>query len=364
MAAFGGGVLRKLDWVLVGLVLALCAVGLVLISSATASQPELRGLPWRQAFWVAAGLGLALLLAALDYQGLVLKGYLAYGFACVLLLLLLLTAKRSHYGAASWFNLHFFYLQPSELAKLGLILALSHFLSQRQGQLYTPADYWPALALAAFMMLLILREPDLGMALLMLPVTFSMLYVAGVKLWQLLLIGAVMGGSVPLLWPLLKEYQRNRVLTFLDPNRDALGAGYNVIQSEIAVGSGGWWGQGFRQGTQSQLHFVPFHHTDFIFSVLAEEWGLAGCLLLLALLLGLLARVAHIGARARSQAGALLCTGCLAWLGTQILINIGMGLGVLPVTGLPLPLVSYGGSSTVAALAGLGLVLSVHKESQ
>lgn len=358
------GVLGGLDRTLLVLIVALCAMGLVLISSATSSQPELRGLPWRQAFWVSSGLGVLLLVAALDYQGLVAKGYGAYGAACLMLVLLVLTAKRSHYGAASWFNLHFFYLQPSELSKVALILGLTQFLTLRQGQLGRFRDFAPALAMAGFMMALILREPDLGMALVLLPVTFSMLYVAGVKLWQLALLGGGMAGSVPLLWPLLKEYQRNRVLTFLDPSRDSLGAGYNVIQSEIAVGSGGLFGQGFRQGTQSQLHFVPFHHTDFIFSVLGEEWGLAGAVVLLALILGLLARIAHIGGRSRSLGGALICTGLLAWLGSQAIINIGMGLGALPVTGLPLPLVSYGGSSTLAAMLGLGLVMSVHKESQ
>ena len=358
------GLFRDLDRTLLVLIVALCVIGLLLISSATASQPELQGHPLRQGVWVSLGLVLLLLVAALDYQGLVAKGYTAYITACVMMVLLLLTAKRSHYGAASWFNLHFFYLQPSELCKVALILGLAQFLTQRQGQLTRFVDYLPALGMAGFMMLLILREPDLGMALVLLPVTFTMLYVAGVKLWQLLLLGGGMAGTVPLLWPLLKEYQRNRVLTFLDPSRDSLGAGYNVIQSEIAVGSGGIFGQGYRQGTQSQLHFVPFHHTDFIFSVLGEEWGLAGELVLLALILGLLARVAHIGGRSRSLGGALICTGLLAWLGSQTIINIGMGLGALPVTGLPLPMVSYGGSSTMAAMLGLGLVMSVHKESQ
>jgi rod shape determining protein RodA len=263
-----------------------------------------------------------------------------------------------------WFNLRFFYFQPADLAKLALILALAQYLSAASTDLRRFGSLWTPLGMMALMMGLILRQPDLGTALVLLPITFGMLYVAGARLWHLGALVAGMGGSIPLLWPLLKEYQRNRVLTFLDPERDALGAGYNAIQSQIAAGSGGVFGQGFLKGTQSQLHFVPFHQTDFIFSVLAEEWGLAGCLLLFALILGLLARLAHIGARARSLNGALLCTGLGCWLGAQAVINIGMTLGVMPVTGLPLPLVSYGGSSTLATLIGLGLALSVHKETQ
>jgi rod shape determining protein RodA len=351
-----------LDRTLLALTLLICACGLVLISSATASQPELRSLPWRQCFWLLAGFGVLLMAAALDYQGLVAKGYTIYGLACVFLVVLLFTAKKTH-GAASWFNFKLFYVQPAELSKVALILALAQDLSGRQGALSRFSDLLPALGLSALMMALILRQPDLGTALVLLPVTFSMLYVAGARFWHLAAMALGMAGSVPLLWPLLKEYQKNRILTFLDPSRDALGAGYNAIQSQIAAGSGGVFGQGYGQGTQSQLQFVPFHHTDFVFSVAAEEWGLVGGFVLLGLVLGLLARIAHIGARSRSLAGALICTGLLAWLGTQALINVGMTLGVLPVTGLPLPLVSYGGSSTVAALAGLGLVLSVYKET-
>jgi rod shape determining protein RodA len=357
------GLSKRSDATLIGLALALCALGLVLIYAATISQPALRGLPVRQVFWILMGLVAMFLAAALDYQGVVLKGYTLYVICCVFLVVLLFTAKRSQYGAASWFNLKFFYVQPAEISKVALILALARYLSGKAGDLGRFSDILPALGLSALMMGLILRQPDLGTALVMLPVTFAMLYVAGARWWHLALIGGSMAGSVPLLWPLLKEYQKNRILTFLDPSHDALGAGYNAIQSQIAAGSGGWFGQGFLKGTQSQLHFVPFHHTDFIVSVLGEEWGLAGGFMLLALELGLLARLAHIAARSRSLAGSLICVGLLAWLGTQALINIGMSLGVMPVTGLPLPLVSYGGSSTVASLAGIGLVLSVYKES-
>ena len=163
-------------------------------------------------------------------------------------------------------------------------------------------------------------------------------------------------------WSLLKEYQKRRIQTFMNPDIDSLGAGYNAIQSQIAVGSGGWLGKGYLHGTQSQLHFVPFHHTDFIFSVVAEEWGFAGAAALIVLYVGMLARLAEIGSKSRGMAGSLLCAGLLSMLATQMMVNIGMSMGLLPVTGLPLPMVSYGGSSTVTALAGLGMAMSIRKE--
>lgn len=354
---------RRWDWALIVLALSLCLIGVGLIASATAAQPDLRGLPLRQLLWVALGCAALGTAAVLDHQGVVELGYLVYGLVAALLLVLLFTAQRTAFGGASWFNLRFFYLQPAELAKVALILGLARWLDTHRGQLRSLGGLMVPLGMAGFMMLLILRQPDLGTALVLVPVTLSMLYVAGARRRHLALVVAAGLATLPAIWPFLKEYQKNRILTFLNPELDALGAGYNAIQSQIAVGSGGVLGQGYLRGTQSQLHFVPFHHTDFVFSVLGEEWGLLGGLLLLGLILGLLARLAETAMRARQLAGALLCTGVIAWLGTQAVINIGMTLGVLPVTGLPLPLVSYGGSSTVAAMGALGLVLSVRRDS-
>lgn len=355
--------LRRWDAALLALAFALCAVGVLLIYSATSAQPELRHLPWRQLIWIAGGAMVMAVVAMLDPQGIAAKGYTIYALTCLLLLVLLFTARKTAYGGAGWFNLKLFYVQPAELAKLALVLALARWLGDHPSELRSAGGLLVPLGLAGFIMLLILRQPDLGTALVMLPITFSMLYVAGARRRHLAALAGALVVAGPLAWPFLKEYQRNRLLTFFNPELDALGAGYNAIQSQIAVGSGGLLGQGYLQGTQSQLHFVPFQYTDFVFSVLAEEWGLAGGLLALLLLLALFARLADTAIKARHLTGALICTGMLAWLGTQTLINIGMTLGVLPVTGLPLPLVSYGGSSTVAALAGLGAVLSVRRDS-
>jgi rod shape determining protein RodA len=355
---------RRWDRPLLMAALALSAIGLVLIYSATAAQPELRNLPWRQALWISGALMAMAVAASLDPHGVVELGAIAYGAVLALLLLVLAVARRSAYGGGGWLNLHFFYVQPSELAKLALVLALAKHLQAKQG---AAMQRFSSLLLPLLMMglfqFLILREPDLGTSMVLAPITFAMLLVAGARLWHLAAVLGALVATLPLAWPFLHDYQRNRVLTFLDPSLDALGAGYNAIQSQIAVGSGGWFGQGYLRGTQSQLHFVPFHHNDFIFSVLGEEWGLLGAMLVLGLLLILLVRIAEVAAKARSMGGSLLATGVLAWLGTQSFVNIGMNLGVVPVTGIPLPFISYGGSATVAAFIGLGLVLSVKRDS-
>jgi len=354
---------RRWDHPLLVAALALSAIGLVLIYSATAAQPDLRSLPWRQAVWILAALVGMALTASLDHQGVAELGSTAYLAVLALLLLVLAVAKRSAYGGGGWLNLHFFYVQPSELAKLALVLALAKHLQSRQAHMHRFSSLLLPLGMMALMQFLILREPDLGTSMVLAPITFAMLLVAGARVWHLLLVLAGLFAALPLAWPFLHDYQRNRVLTFLDPSLDALGAGYNAIQSQIAVGSGGLFGQGFLRGTQSQLHFVPFHHNDFIFSVLGEEWGFVGALLVLGLLLFLLARIAEVAAKARSLSGSLMATGVLAWLGTQSFVNIGMNLGIVPVTGIPLPFISYGGSATVAAFIGLGLVLSVKRDS-
>jgi rod shape determining protein RodA len=354
---------RRWDGTLLVLTGALCLLGVVLIASATAAQPQLHNLPLRQLAWIGLGFSVLALTASLDHQGVVELGQAFYVGACLTLAVVLLFAKRTAFGGGSWLNLGLFYVQPAELSKLAFILGLTRWLDAHRGELKSFRGLLVPLGMAAFLMVLILRQPDLGTAMVLVPVTLAMLYVAGARLSHLLLLGGLGVAGLPVAWSLLKEYQKNRILTFLNPEMDALGAGYNAIQSQIAVGSGGWTGQGYMRGTQSQLHFVPFHHNDFIFSVLGEEWGLLGSLVLLLLLLGLFARVTDTAMRARSLSGALLCTGLLAWLGTQSFVNIGMTLGVVPVTGIPLPLVSYGGSSLISVMAGLGLVLSVRRDS-
>jgi rod shape determining protein RodA len=206
---------------------------------------------------------------------------------------------------------------------------------------------------------LIVMEPDLGTAALLLAISVSVILFVGVNPSSLMVLGGFALGSLPLFWFLMKGYQRQRILTLLDPGRDPLGAGYHIIQSKIAVGSGEFWGKGFLQGTQGQLRFIPEHHTDFIFTVLAEEWGFIGSMLLLALFLCLLLRGLNVARRSRDQFGTLLALGTTAIIFWQVVINVAMVLGMLPVVGIPLPLVSYGGSSAVVTLAGVGILLNV-----
>jgi rod shape determining protein RodA len=206
---------------------------------------------------------------------------------------------------------------------------------------------------------LIAMEPDLGTAALLLAISVSVILFVGVSPSSLMVLGGFAFGSLPLFWFLMKGYQRQRILTLLDPGRDPLGAGYHIIQSKIAVGSGKFWGKGFLQGTQGQLRFIPEHHTDFIFTVLAEEWGFVGSMLLLALFLCFLLRGLNVARRSRDQFGSLLAFGTTAIVFWHVVINVAMVLGMLPVVGIPLPLVSYGGSSAVVTLASVGILLNV-----
>src|SRR5665213_132100 len=264
---------KRWDRTLIVLALLLCAVGVVLIVSATAADPELHGLAFKQVLWVVLGLLAMFLAATLDHHGLAHFGAIAYALVVVLLVIVLLTARRSSHGATSWLNLRLFYVQPSELAKVALILALARSLAANPMRNRSFTGILPALGLMAGLQILILKAPDLGTSLILLPITLTMLLVAGARLWHLGLLVLGLAAVGPLAWPFLHPYQRDRVLSFLNPQSDALGTGYNAIQSQIAVGSGGWFGQGYLRGTQSQLHFVPFHHTDFIFSVMGEEGG-------------------------------------------------------------------------------------------
>jgi rod shape determining protein RodA len=207
--------------------------------------------------------------------------------------------------------------------------------------------------------LLIFRQPDLGTMVLLVLIFTSILLFVGVRFKSWLIMGSGVGAAIPVLWHLLKPYQRNRLLTFLNPDLDPLKTGYHITQSKIAVGSGTFFGKGFLQGTQSQLHFLPEQHTDFIFSVLAEEWGFMGCFILLFLLLLLISRGLKISNTSKDRAGAILAVGLTAMLFWQTFINVGMVVGILPVVGVPLPLVSYGGTSLVMTLTGVGILMNI-----
>jgi rod shape determining protein RodA len=349
--------LSSIDGGLVMSVLLLSAIGLATVHSASSEMP-VDYLP-RQALWL--GIGVLLLVAAMsiDYHLLLDFSIVLYAVGLVLLVLVLV-AGISHGGAAHWARIGPWQFQPSEFAKLATILVLARYLSGLNRRVLALPQILVAVVIVAVPMVLVLVEPDLGSSMMFAPILLGMLLVAGVRL-RLLLIAAVVAVVLAAgMWSFgMKSYQRQRVLTFLSPETDPLGAGYQVRQSKIAVGSGEMTGKGYMQGTQSQLRFLPVRHTDFILSVLAEEWGFLGVVTVLGLYSLYVASAARIAMRARDRAGILLVTGLLSVLCFHVLYNSSMVVGFVPITGIPLPFLSYGGSFTMVNFVGTGTMLGV-----
>ena len=317
---------------------------------------------FRQTAWLVFSFFMMILVMFIGHRKLLENAYALFGLALLLLLLTDLLAPKVN-GAQSWLGFGSVRFQPSEFAKVSIILVLSKFLSR-----YPPLDlktFFAALGIIFLPVLLVLLQPDAGSALVYLVISFIMLFTAGTPLKYL---GTIIGlglSAIPfLIIFVLKEYQKNRLLVFLDPMRDPLGAGYNVIQSKIAVGSGEITGKGFMLGTQSKLKFLPEPHTDFIFSVFSEEFGFIGNMILIFLFTVLLFRIIFIGISSKDRRCKILVSGVAAWLWFQMLESIGMSIGLLPVTGLPLPFLSYGGSSLLSIFISLGIVASVYIEEE
>ena len=353
--------ITNFDWTLLGIVLAICAIGVVNIFSASASY-TLAGTPYyiKQFYWIISGLILVVLVCSIDYHLMEDVAYWFYALLCVLLIVVLVVGKTSM-GATRWLHLGFFSIQPSEPMKIVTIMALARFFANYStvGGLTLRDLAYPALFLGG-PAALIMKQPDLGTAILVVLIACSMLAYIGIRLSALIscLVAAV--PTVYLGWHFyLREYQKNRVLNFLDPERDPLGSGYHIIQSKIAIGSGGVFGKGYMQGTQSQLRFLPEQHTDFAFSVFGEEWGFIGCLALLFLYLFLVFWGLHIASRCNDRFGGLMAVGVTAMLFWHTVINIGMVIGIFPVVGVPLPLFSYGGTSMITSMVGVGILLNI-----
>jgi rod shape determining protein RodA len=356
---------QHIDPLLLMLVAAIVAMGVTTVYSATyaPAQNQTSALVWRQALWACGGAVAMLALLLVDYRKLERHAYVIYLGALQLLVLVPLAGYLSG-GSRRWIHLGFFALQPSELAKLALIIVLARFFhrdSARESygvrEILFPAVLWAVPAV------LTLAQPDLGSAAVMGFVFVSMLLIAGLRPRVFLtlvlvgLIGIFVAGQS--LWSHLKPYQQKRIATFLNPESDPLGSGYHLIQSKIAVGSGMFWGKGFLHGTQNQLQFLPEQHTDFIFSVFAEEWGFVGCAVLVLLYTALLLRGLQVVARAKDRFGALVAFGVVAMIFWQAFVNVAMTTGLLPVVGITLPFFSYGGSSMITLLLGVGLLLNV-----
>jgi rod shape determining protein RodA len=347
----------QLNWGLVLLVGLAAAVGLAMLFSVSGGTTE----TWvsRQAMRLAFGAIVMFVVSLTDIRLLLRSAYVIYAVALFLLIAVELVGVIGM-GAQRWVDLGFFQLQPSEVMKIALVMALARYFHGLQQE---DVARLRVVAIPAAMILvptlLILRQPDLGTAVLILAGGSMMCFFAGVRIW---LFGAgitVILAAIPFAWHYLHDYQRNRILTFLDPERDPLGAGYHILQSKIALGSGGLFGRGYLQGTQSHLNFLPEMQTDFIFTTLAEEFGLFGAIGLIALYVVILAYAIAIALRARNHFGRLLAMGIAATFFVYFFINIAMVTGLIPVVGVPLPLVSYGGTAMVTILVGFGLLMSV-----
>lgn len=342
---FDKRLLKNFDWGLLVITLLLCLIGILTIYSAAK--------PYYLKQFASLGLGLVacMTLFSIDYHKWARWAPLLY-LAGLVLLLLLFFFGHSVLGARRWLSIGFLTFQPSEVSKVATLLLLARYLSQKE-----KADLFIPLIIVVLPLLLIASQPDLGTAFLFLPLGLVLVYLAGARIRHLLLlIGSFLLAS-PLVWLFLHDYQKRRILSFLNPARDPLGAGYNVIQSKIAIGSGRLLGKGFLNSTQSS--FLPGHHTDFIFSSFAEEWGFLGSLLLLGIYFFLIIRAIEISLHAKDRLGSLLAAGVAILLTSQIIINIAMATGILPATGLPLPFLSYGGSHLVTSLASIGLLLNI-----
>ncbi|MBW2185755.1 MAG: rod shape-determining protein RodA [Deltaproteobacteria bacterium] len=357
---FDRRLVASFDWVLLALVLLAAAIGIANLYSSTSSW-NLNGLPiyMKQTYWLAIGFSIAITLTVLSYRHLEHMATITY-IGCVSLLASVLIFGKTSMGATRWIDLGVFNLQPSEVMKVVIIIALAAYFSQHESTAgYRLSELIAPGLLLSVPVILTMKQPDLGTAMLLLFIGTTMALFAGIRRYALTILGLLASCAMTGGWFLLHGYQKDRIRTFLDPERDPLGTGYHIIQSKIAVGSGGLWGKGFMQGTQSQLSFLPERHTDFAFSVFAEEWGLFGCILLLALYLAIVLRGINIARKADSSFGMYLAIGITAMIFWHIIVNLGMVIGLLPVVGVPLPLFSYGGTSMVTTMIGCGLLLNI-----
>ena len=349
---------RDLDWPLVVLTVSICALGILQIFSATHGT-EWHEAWWKQFLWVTLGLCLMFLTASLDYHNLLDRVPALYAVSIVTLIGVLVFGTRV-FGSRRWIPLiGGFHIQVSEFVKLVIILLVARYLTEWKTERLRARDLLSLGGLVLLPVLLVMKQPDLGTALTYGSVLAMGMFLAGLprRYWLVLvLLGVVL---LPVGWNVLKDYQKARLYTFLNPGRDPRGAGYQVIQSKIAVGSGGMWGKGVTRGSQTQLRFLPVPHTDFIFSAFGEEHGFVGVLVALGLYFLLLMQIVQNAQTAPDRAGMLICMGIAVILLFQLLVNVGMAVGRMPITGLPLPLMSYGGSSTLTVFAMLGLVNNV-----
>jgi rod shape determining protein RodA len=348
----------QINWLLLILVSLIALIGLAMLYSAANGSWS----PWavRQAIRFAMALALCIAVAIVDIRFWLRWAYLSYAISMTLLIGVEVMGEIGM-GAQRWIDLGLIRLQPSELMKISLVLALARYFHGRTYDEIGQIRFllMPLLAIIA-PVILVLRQPDLGTALMLVMGGATIFFLAGVRLWKFGIVGVLSLASVPIAWQFLRDYQKKRVLTFLDPESDPLGAGYHILQSKIALGSGGTWGKGFLQGSQSHLNFLPEKQTDFIFTMLAEELGMIGGLALIGLYMLVIAYGFIITLRCRNRFGRLNACGMTTSLFLYVFINIAMVMGLLPVVGVPLPLISYGGTVMLTVMIGLGFVINAY----
>lgn len=339
----------------------IASVGFLMLYSAAGCHL----MPWalKQIIRFLFGLGILWLISAIDIRFWLSQAFVIYG-GCLGLLAIVELLGFVGMGARRWVDLYLFQIQPSELMKISLVLALAaYFHRLEEARPKIQHLFIPTLLILA-PSLLVLRQPDLGTAMILLLVGSTLFYVAGTRLWVFASVGVLVGSLCPILWTYLKAYQKKRILIFLDPDQDPLGAGYHILQSKIAIGSGGLWGKGFSKGSQSHLNFLPEKQTDFIFTMLCEEWGLVGGFLVISLYIALLIKCYQIAIEARYIFTRLMVAGISSVLFFHVFINMGMVMGALPVVGVPLPFMSYGGTSMLTLMIGFGLMSAAQNQKE
>lgn len=363
---FNQRLLRNLDFVLIGVTVLIVLISLVIIGSATHVNNPSDDRYWyvqRQGLFAVVNILIVFFMLNFDYKSLKrLSGFL-YVLNLVMLLAVMFVG-HSALGAQRWIQIGPISLQPSEFSKIIMIIALAQILDKRVGKLNTFREIIPVFIYVGIPFILVLKQPDLGTSLVFLAIVFGMIFVAGISLRHLAVIVGAGLAFLPIFWHFLKDYQKKRLTVFIDPNVDPLGSGYHIIQSKIAIGSGMLFGKGLFNGTQSQLNFLPENHTDFIFAVIGEELGFIGATLILLLYLLLLYRGIKIAGASRDNFGTLLATGITSMLAFHLLVNVGMTAGIMPVTGIPLPLMSYGVSALTTNLASIGILLNIYMRRQ
>ncbi len=354
---FGYRSLKDLDWPLIIVALALCGLGLLQIYSATLST-KWQGAWWRQIIWIASGLLMMWVASHIDYHALLGRVSYLYAGSVVLLLATALVGNKV-FGSTRWIGVGGFKLQTSEFVKIVLVLLVAKYLTGLKSESLDWRDLVKLTGLVALPMLLVMKEPDLGTSLTYIPILICGVLMAGLRWKYLFVITAALLVTLPIGYHFLKPYQKDRLVSFVYPDRDPKGTGFQVIQSRIAVGNGGMWGRGAKDSSQTHLGFLPVPHTDFIFSSFAEEHGFVGIVIALVLYFLMIMQVVQNAQTATDRAGLYICMGVAALLLFHVLVNVGMVVGRMPITGIPLPLMSYGGSNTWSIFLMLGLVNSV-----